>query len=234
MMLRARIPVRRAIRTVAGLALATAAIAGWRWGTGNVGVVEPGEIYRSAQLDGDTLGRLIRAKGIRTVLNLRGPNPETAWYRAERAATIEAGATLIDIPMASDYWMTRDQAKTVIETLDSCERPVLIHCQFGAERTGLVAVIAELIRPGGSLAEARAELSPYYLFLPIQDGVVVRGHLRQYERWLGLSGREHSAATFRRWIAEWYVPGTPNRSQWPYDPYPLRVVTRPTDAPTPR
>jgi protein tyrosine phosphatase (PTP) superfamily phosphohydrolase (DUF442 family) len=203
---------------------------GWRWTMGNVGTVEPGAIYRSAQLDADTLSRLIRAKGIRTVLNLRGPNPESWWYLPEREATLEAGATLVDVPMSSDYWLTPEQADELIALLDSAERPLLIHCQFGAERTGLVSSMATLLRPGSTLAEARAQFSPYYLFLPLEDGLVMQGHLRQYEQWLAAEGREHQPETFREWFARSYRPGTPNRSLWPYNPYPLRVVTRPEDA----
>ncbi|RUL86119.1 protein tyrosine phosphatase [Tautonia sociabilis] len=209
--------------------IAALALVGWRWTTGNVGVIEPGSIYRSAQLDAETLAALIRRRGIRSVLNLRGPNPAADWYPAEREATLSAGATLIDVPLASDYWLTPEQAEQLVEVLDSASRPLLVHCQFGAERTGLVASMAVLLRPGGSIAEAEAQFSPYFLFLPIKDGLVMRGLLRQYQRWLADSQAEHSPATFRRWIAEQYRPGTPNRSQWPYNPYPLRVVTRPAD-----
>jgi protein tyrosine phosphatase (PTP) superfamily phosphohydrolase (DUF442 family) len=211
--------------------LATSVLAGWRWMTGNVGIVEPGRIYRSAQLDADTLSRLIRDKGIRTVLNLRGPNPGAEWYPAERLASTQAGATQIDVPLASDYWLTPDQADGLVELLDTAERPMLIHCQFGAERTGLVSTMAVLLRPGATLDEARSQFSPYFLFLPTEDGLVMQGHLRQYEGWLARKGIEHAPEVFRRWIGNAYQPGTPNRSQWPYDPYPLLVVTPPETPP---
>ena len=34
-------------------------------------------------------------------------------------------------------------------------------------------------------------------------------------------------ANFRRWVKHGFKPGVPNREQWPYDPYPLVVITRP-------
>ncbi|WP_152050992.1 fused DSP-PTPase phosphatase/NAD kinase-like protein [Tautonia marina] len=222
--------LRTIARSLAVLAVLLVIFIGWRWTTGNVGTVEPGSIYRSAQLDGDSLSRLIQSRGIRTVLNLRGPNPQSSWYPPEREATLKAGATLIDVPMSSDYWLTPEQADELIALLDSAERPLLIHCQFGSERTGLVSSMATLLRPGSSLAEARAQFSLYYLFLPLEDGLVMQGHLRQYEQWLEAEGRSHDSETFREWIARSYRPGTPNRSLWPYNPYPLRVVTRPEDA----
>jgi protein tyrosine/serine phosphatase len=45
----------------------------------NFHAVVPGELYRSAQLSGSRLERHIQAEGIRTVINLRGPNPGSAW-----------------------------------------------------------------------------------------------------------------------------------------------------------
>jgi len=52
-------------------------------------------------------------------------------------------------------------------------------------------------------------------------------HLDQYEAWLRDRRLEHTPAHFRRWIADGFWPGRPSREQWPYDPYPLIVITRP-------
>jgi hypothetical protein len=218
---------RRVARPVAAALLAALAIVGWRWGTGNFGVVEPGRIYRSAQLGPGGLARTLGAYRIRTVLNLRGSNPDRAWYRAERAATLAAGATQVDVPMSSDQWLARDQARTLLEVLDAGAYPLLIHCEWGAERTGLVAAIATLLRPGSSLADARAQFSPYFLFLPLRDGRVMAGHLDAYEAWLRRKRVDHTPARFRLWLAQDYRPGSPSREYWPYNPYPLVVVTRP-------
>ena len=110
------------------------------------------------------LARTIRDYRIKTVLNLRGSNKDP-WYAAERTATLEAGATQVDIAMSSCIWMSRAQLRTVIETLDTAEYPMLIHCQWGAERTGLVSAFAELLRPGSTLDDARAQFSIRYLFV---------------------------------------------------------------------
>jgi len=180
------------------------------------------------------LARTIREYRIKTVLNLRGPNPDSSWYSPERETSLAAGATQVDIPMSSCLWMTRDQLKTLIETFDSAEYPMLIHCAWGSERTGLASAFAELLRPGSSLAEARAQFSLGYLFVRVNDGKVMAEHLDQYENWLQTKGLRHTPATFRRWAAEGFKPGVPNREAWPYDPYPSKVVTRPGSAKTPR
>jgi protein tyrosine phosphatase (PTP) superfamily phosphohydrolase (DUF442 family) len=225
-----RARIRRVARPVAAALLAALGIIGWRWGTGNFGAVAPGRIYRSAQLSPGGLARTLRVHRIRTVLNLRGSNPDQPWYRAERAATLAAGATQVDVPMSSDQWLSRDQARTLLQVLDGSDYPLLIHCEWGAERTGLVSAIAALLRPGSTPADARAQFSPYYLFLPIRDGRVMAGHLDGYEAWLREHRATHTPDQFRRWLVEVYRPGFPSRETWPYNPYPLVVVTRPTEA----
>jgi protein tyrosine phosphatase (PTP) superfamily phosphohydrolase (DUF442 family) len=200
----------------------------WNRATNNFGTLAPGRIYRSGQMPAESLARTIRARKIHTVLNLRGANPSEPWYRDERSATLGAGSTQIDIAMSSCLWMSRAQLRTLVRVLDTCEYPLLIHCQWGAERTGLASAFAELLRPGGTLDDARGQFSIRYLFLPLKDGAIMPEHLDQYEAWLRALGKPHHPDLFRRWVAEGYRPGRPGREQWPYDPYPLVVITRPT------
>ncbi len=197
----------------------------YRRATGNLGTVTPGRVYRSAQLGPEQLTRVIQQRGIRTVLNLRGANPDQSWYRAESAATVAAGATQVDVPMASDQWLSREQIATLLEVLDSADEPILVHCEFGAERTGLISALIELLRPGSTLDSARAQFSVRYLFLPLKDGLVMRGHLDAYEAWLGGEGAPHRPERFRHWLTAVYRPGTPSREYWPCNPYPRKVVT---------
>jgi hypothetical protein len=178
------------------------------------------------------LAETIRGYKLKTVLNLRGPNKDS-WYVAERAATLKAGATQIDIPMSSCVWMSRAQLRTLIETLETAEYPILIHCQWGAERTGLASAFAELLRPGTTLADARAQFSIRYLFARLGDGKIMAEHLDQYEQWLHDNGWDHSRDHFRRWVNAGFRPMIPNREQWPYDPCPLVVITRPAAETTP-
>ncbi len=201
------------------------------WWTGNFSTVVPGSVFRSGQLTATSLAKTLRTHKIRTVLNLRGPNPESAWYRAEREATLAEGATQVDVSMASDQWISRVQARTIVELLQSSKPPLLIHCQWGSERTGLVAAFVELLRPGGSIDSARSQFSLRHLFLPCGDGPMMTGHIDRYEQWLKREGTRHSPDEFRRWIADGYRPGSPSREEWPYDPYPLVVVTTPLHPP---
>jgi protein tyrosine phosphatase (PTP) superfamily phosphohydrolase (DUF442 family) len=202
----------------------------WSQATANFATIVPERVYRSGQMSARKLDRTIRAHGIKTVLNLRGINPGQAWYRTERATTLADGATQVDISMASCQWMSRAQLKVLAHTLETAERPLLIHCAWGSERTGLASAFAELLRPGSTLADARYQFSIRYLFVRAGDGAIMAEHLDQYAAWLRKQGVAHSPDQFRRWVAEGFQPGTPSREQWPYDPYPLIVVTRPAPA----
>jgi protein tyrosine phosphatase (PTP) superfamily phosphohydrolase (DUF442 family) len=201
--------------------------AGWFLGLwDNFGVVEPGELYRSAQPSGSWLAAKVRDHRIRTVLNLRGSHPESPWYRDERAATLANGATQVDIPLSSCEWMSKAQARALLEVLETAERPMLIHCFHGSERTGMVLAFAKLLRPGSTLRDAEDQFTPFHLYFGLGDGVVTRQHLERYEGWLRDQACEHTPDRFRRWLGSEYRPGEPNREQWDHDPYPLVVVTK--------
>jgi hypothetical protein len=219
------------IRLTAVLAIPGLAYVAWDQATFNFGAVQPGRIYRSGQMPATALTEALHAHRIKTVLNLRGSNTADAWYRDEVAATNAAGATQVDIAMSSCLWMSRAQLQALIRVFDRAAYPMLIHCAWGSERTGLVAAFAELLRPGSRLEDARAQFSIRYLFVRVNDGRVMAEHLDQYERWLRERGMMHEPANFRRWVEEGFQPGAPGREQWPYDPYFLVVITRPGSKP---
>lgn len=226
-----RAKLRWTLRVCLALVAPLLLFIGARWGLSNFGVVLPGRVYRSAQPSPSFLAKTIHAQGIKTVLNLRGANPEESWYADERRATLAAGAVQIDFAMSSDQWLSREQARTLLDILDSCDDPVMIHCEWGAERTSLVAAIRALLREGSTLADGRREFSAYYLFLPMKDGLVMRGHLDLYAAWLAARGEEHTPGRLRQWLTREYQPGSPSREHWECNPYPLKVVTRPTSEP---
>ena len=204
-------------------------LVGWKLGlSDNFATIRPGNLYRSGQMDARALSATIARHRIKTVLNLRGEHPESAWYRAERSATLDAGATQVDIPLSSCEWMSRAQARALLEVLDSAERPLLIHCFHGSERTGLVSALGELLRPGSTLADAESQFSARYLYFGVGDGVVTHHQLAAYESWLAANHLRHTPDQLRRWMRNGYVPGTPSREQWKSDPFPLVVTTKPS------
>jgi protein tyrosine phosphatase (PTP) superfamily phosphohydrolase (DUF442 family) len=175
----------------------------------------------------EALRRTLHDYHIKTVLNLRGANHREPWYQEEIATTLAAGVTQIDLPLSSCVWMSRVQLRALVRILDQCEYPVLLHCAWGSERTGLTAAISQLLRPGSNLEDARSQLGLRYLYVRMGDGNIMAEFLDQYERWLSHEGLSHQPEVFRRWVEGSYIPGEPNREEWPYDPFPLFTLTRP-------
>jgi hypothetical protein len=221
------------LRPCLALLLSAAAFLAWNLATGNFATVRIGRVYRSGQLRSADLAAKVRSFRIRTVLNLRGSHPEEAWYRAERSAVVGGGATQVDVALSSCEWMSRDQARMLVHIIDKCEYPIMIHCWRGSERTGLVSAMSELLRSEGTLDSARAQFGLRYLFVRAGDGAIMQDHLDRYEEWLRAQGLAHSPAQIRVWVATGYRPGRPCREQWPYDPFPLVVISRPAPASAP-
>ncbi len=107
--------------------------------TQNFHVVVPGAVYRSAQPSGADVIKYHERLGIRSVVNLRGVNRQAAWYRDEVAATEGLGIELITFEMSAKRRMSPDRARELIQVLARAPKPMLIHCNGGADRTGLAA-----------------------------------------------------------------------------------------------
>ncbi|WP_051202391.1 tyrosine-protein phosphatase [Desulfovibrio aminophilus] len=110
------------------------AVRGWN----NIHVVEEGRIYRSAQLDPETLGRFIEKHGIRSILNLRGRHPDSHWYQQETAVAREHGVVLYDRKLSALEPVAPGTLDEIMDCVDRTPKPLLIHCEGGADRTGLV------------------------------------------------------------------------------------------------
>lgn len=133
--------------------------------TGNLHEVEAGRFYRSAQLDAATLDATLKRYGIRTVLNLRGRHAGDAWYDEEVATTTAHGATHLDYAISARRRLTVPQMRELIAIIEAAPKPILVHCQQGADRTGLVSALYRLSR-GDDAASAAQELSLRYGHFP--------------------------------------------------------------------
>ena len=134
---------------------------------GNFRAITPGEAYRSAQLESDKLEYYIKQYGIRSILNLRGENSEMQWYKDEMRASAAYGVAHYDIAMSSSRFPTDETIKELISILKTAPRPILIHCQYGADRSGLVAAMWKVIVDNEPKSEAKKQLSFLYGHVPI-------------------------------------------------------------------
>jgi protein tyrosine/serine phosphatase len=146
-----------------GLLLACAVLAssclGYRILSGNFHTVVAGELYRSAQVTPTRLEAYQRLHGIRTVINLRGAKPQAAWYRDEVAAADQLGIVHIDFRMSARRPLSMDQAHALLALLKTAPKPILVHCESGADRSGLAAALYLAGIYGAGAREAQRQLS---------------------------------------------------------------------------
>ena len=67
--------------------------------------------------------------------------------------------------------------------------------------------MAVLLLPGGSVTEARRQLSAQYGHVAIGRTAHLDLFLNLYQEWLERQEAEHSPAAFRRWATQEYCPG---------------------------
>ena len=151
------------------LVLAVAGVCGgwaaWLRMSGNLHEVDAG-VYRSAQPDPMQVSAFVRERHVKTVLNLRGDHAGDGWYDAEASAVIAGGARLVSIRLSADHEPDGATLTTLVETLRTADRPMLIHCNGGADRAGLAAAVYELAVAHRPAAVAAQQLSFRYGHFP--------------------------------------------------------------------
>ncbi len=130
--------------------------------SGNFHSVISGELYRSAQLSPAQLERHVRDHGIKTIINLRGENVNAQWYNTEIATAQKLGVEHIDFGMSSGKVLTPERADELVAIMKAAPKPILIHCQSGADRSGLVSVIYSQQIAGVNEDVAERQLSVRY------------------------------------------------------------------------
>jgi protein tyrosine/serine phosphatase len=146
----------------------------------NFHVIADGEAYRSAQLDGERLAHYVRTYNIRSVINLRDGHPGEPWYDEEVAACKALGVQHYDVRLRSSKRPKDWQIDQMLQVFHEAPRPVLIHCQAGADRTGLASAMWRVVINGASKSEARKHLSLTYGHLPFGK----TAHMdRYFEEW---------------------------------------------------
>ncbi len=182
----------------------------------NFHVVVPGECYRCAQLSSTALESFVQAHGIRTVVNLRGEHPEAEWFREETAAMKKRGVAMVHISMAAAAPTAGKEFAQLAETLRSAEKPILIHCQGGADRSGVGAAAFRLLNTNDSPEQARKQLSFRFGHVFFGRARVQHEVLDLYETWLAENRLTHNADRFQTWATQvYFYPGGPFTADGP-------------------
>ena len=134
---------------------------------GNFHAITPSVAYRSAQLDRDELEYYIKKYNISSILNLRGKNPDKSWYKEEMEVSKEQNVKHYDIALSASQKPTKEDVRKLMEIFEQAPRPILIHCQGGADRSGLAAAMWKVIVDKKPKSEAGKQISILYGHIPI-------------------------------------------------------------------
>ena len=136
-------------------------------------VMTEGKMYRSGCLTAQGFRDAVQRFGIRTIINLRdeAPNPELPRTYFDRRHTIkeqelcrELGVkfVFIEVDLVQRDELPREKPKALEDYLkildDPASYPVLIHCQAGLHRTGVLAAVYRMEYEGWTAEQAMREL----------------------------------------------------------------------------
>lgn len=165
--MRHKLRLRFFIAALVLLSLLTASYFLYREVQGNFHPITEGEAYRSAQLDRDNLDYYIRKYNIRSIINLRGRNLDKPWYQEEIKVSAEHKIAHYDLSLSAIREPSEENVLKLIEIFKHAPRPVLIHCQAGADRSGLAAAMWQVVVDKKPKLEAEKQLSILYGHIPI-------------------------------------------------------------------
>jgi len=125
--------------------------------------VVPG-VARSAQPYLGFYAAFLKSHGIRSLINLRGENPKHGWWHRERALCQTLGIAHFDVRLSTRKLPAQDRIVTLFDAFARADKPMLLKCSGGQDRTSLGAALY-LLDAGGapalSAAEAQVGRWPY-------------------------------------------------------------------------
>ena len=152
-----------------------------------------GELVRANQPWPHQLARW-KAKGIRTVINLRG-DFHRSFYALERDACRRLGLELVNFPMGSREVPSRERVLGAQRLFETIAYPALVHCKSGADRAGIMSLLYMHFRKGKTIREAMDQLHLRYLHVR-QGKTGVLDYL--FERYL--TEGEPAGLSFVEWV----------------------------------
>ncbi len=156
-------------------------------------------VWRSNQPGPNRFGQF-RELGLRTILNLRGQR-HFASVQFEQEACDAQGITLLHMDLLAGKLASGAEYVRLLELMEQAEKPLLIHCKSGADRTGLAAALYLIDQQLAPVAEAKKQLSFKYLHWKIAEAGVLDALLAAYE-----ADVQDTPMPIREWLLSRYDP----------------------------
>lgn len=187
----------------------------------NIGIVDPGRVYRSAQPT-SRADDMIREYRLASILNLRGGTPKNFFYANEVRAAQDAGISFYDLPLSATRRPKRRELLLLIDVLNQCDYPLLIHCKSGADRTGLASAIYRMEILGQPPEQAKRAFTVLHSHIPWFGTQHLHEPFDEYEAWLTQRGVKHAPGLFRDWVKNEYRADDPSQEPPPLAAGPRR------------
>jgi protein tyrosine phosphatase (PTP) superfamily phosphohydrolase (DUF442 family) len=139
---------------------------------GNFHLVSPG-FYRSAQPSNEGYAQL-RDLGVKTILTLKSNGDQ------EKRDAGAYGLAVENVPMSGFAAPTFEQMDQALDIIATARRPLLVHCQYGKDRTGFVVASYRVTVEKKDVDASVQEAYDYgCCFAPFGD---LKGFLESYRR----------------------------------------------------
>lgn len=122
--------------------------------------VAQGELYRSGQLSPAQLEAAVRDHQIRTVVNLRGADPDRRWYQDQQQVCQRLGVQQVDIQIDSGA-PDRREVEALLDVYRDAPKPILVTSRSRYGSAGLASGVYRTAILHQSPDVARRELAPW-------------------------------------------------------------------------
>jgi protein tyrosine/serine phosphatase len=156
------------------------------------------DVWRSAQPAPHHISWAAK-RGIKTVINLRGPEQTFGTRWLEQQACDRNGIVLADLRLRSRAAPSRAELQSIKNLLEKVEFPILVHCKSGADRAGLMSAMVLHFHDGVPIRKAIRQLSLRYGHVRSADTGVIDAMFDRY-----LEAESKSGISFWDWVQTVY------------------------------
>lgn len=158
--------------------------------------IAPG-VFRSNQPSHRRFAKL-KARGIDTVLNLRGSG-QSIPHRTAKASCDALGLTVVPMGFSSRMAPATETLMALITALKTTPRPFVMHCKSGADRTSFASAIYLNVVMGEPMEQAMRMLAFKYVHLKWTKTGIMDYILESY-----IARNRRSEISFEEWAASEY------------------------------